>query len=202
MATCPRCGYSRWLLPIQGCPVCGGAACSHCLSVYGSYVRPDGKTVHCKACSWECLDKWTRDRMSQGQVLVPWRQRWSLSGVVLDPMAARRALVIQAEHFVLAGRYEDAARSYENAGMWREAGEVRRRDRQHVVTQVHVDLNDLVEQLRRMGLSASYTCPVCRSPSRITGDTPPDALTKCQYCGTVIRSVDLVEAVTQVVGYR
>ncbi len=154
------------------------------------------------ACGWPCIDRWITNRLGEGQIVIPWGQAWTISGVVLNPTVGQRALVIQAEHLLMAERFEDAAKSYEAAGRWKEAGDARRRTRQHVVTQVHVNINELVEQLRRMGLSANYTCPVCRSPFTITGQTGPDALSKCQYCGAVIRPTDMVEALSKVVGYR
>ena len=86
--------------------------------------------------------------------------------------------------------------------MWKAAGDTRRLKAKQVVTQIHVDVNDLIAQLRSTGLSATYTCPACHSPLQITPDTKPDALTKCAHCGTVIMPTDLVQAIAQVVGYR
>lgn len=123
-------------------------------------------------------------------------------GRVLMPEAAWRANRMHVENLVLAGRHEDAARLYEKLGMWKEAGDLRNRGRQQYVTQVHVNVNDLLEQMQRMGLSATYTCPTCRSPLSITGATRQDALTKCAYCGSMIRQTDIVDAVTRVIGSR
>jgi hypothetical protein len=127
---------------------------------------------------------------------------YTFYGMILAPEAAWRANKIQAEHLIVAGRYEDAAMLYEKLGLWKEAGDLRNRDRQQFVTQVQVNVNDLMQQLRAMGVSANYTCPVCRSPSVITGTTSPDALAKCQYCGAVTRPTDIVEAITKVLGSR
>lgn len=122
--------------------------------------------------------------------------------MVLAPESAYIALKLQAESFVVAERPEDAARTYEKIGMWKEAGDLRRRGRQQVVTQVHVNMNDLIDQLRRMGVSANYNCPACHSPITITGGMSPEKLTKCQYCGSTIPTTDLVDAIAKVVGYR
>lgn len=125
-----------------------------------------------------------------------------MMGRILTSEAAWRANRIHVGNLVLAGRHEDAATLYERLGMWKEAGDLRSRARQQVVTQVHVNVNDLLDQLHRMGLSATYTCPTCRSPMAITGQTQQDALTRCQYCGSMTRQADIVDALTRVVGSR
>jgi hypothetical protein len=140
-------------------------------------------------------------------------QDWMLAGFVLAPSVAQRAVTMyedfvtqqklaHARRLIDAEQIEGAAMIYQELGMWKEAGDLRRGARQQVVTQVDVDVNDLMQQLRTMGVSASYTCPVCRSPSVITATTPPGALTKCQYCGAVTRPTDIVEAVTKVLNPR
>ncbi len=107
-----------------------------------------------------------------------------------------------ARQLLEAEDHEGAVRVYQDLGMWKEAGEARRAGRRQVVTQVHVNVNDLIEQLRNMGLTANYTCSVCHGPYTITGETKPDALSKCAYCGAVIRPTELVDTVAKVVGYR
>ncbi len=140
-------------------------------------------------------------------------QDWMLAGFVLASAVAQRAVTMyqqfvtqqkleHARKLIDADQIEGAAMIYQELGMWKEAGDLRRRARQQVVTQVHVDVNDLVKQLRTMGVSASYTCPVCRSPSLITGSTPPAVLAECQYCGAVTRPTDIVEAITKVLSSR
>jgi hypothetical protein len=92
-------------------------------------------------------------------------------GVTLDPAAASRALLSQARQFELAERLEEAARAYELIGMAKEAGDLRRRAKWHVVTQVQMDVNSPIEQVRRGGLATSYACPACRSPIAISAAT-------------------------------
>ena len=134
--------------------------------------------------------------------MTPWGGSYTLAGSILTPEAAWLANRVQAEHFVVAERFEDAAQLHEKLGMWAEAGDLRRRARRQVVTQVHVDMNALIEQLKRTGIQASYVCPICHGPRAITGDSRPDALTTCQYCGVTIRQTDLIDAITKVVGFR
>lgn len=162
-----------------------------------------GNQTTYKSCGWPCFETAARYQISHGVTVGQWGNAYTFRGMVLSSESSYIALKIQAESFEVAERLEDAARTYEKIGMWKEAGELRRKARQpQVTTQVHVNMNDLIEQLRRMGLSANYTCPACHSPNSITGDMPPDRLTKCQYCGAIIPSTHLIEAITKVVGYR
>ena len=177
----------------------------------GGYVPH--KRVPYRFCGTECFDRWAWGYVQSGAVPMSNGQEWMLAGFVLASAVAQRAVTMyqqfvtqqrleHARRLIDAEQIEGAAMIYQELGMWKEAGDLRRRARQQVVTQVHVDVNDLVKQLRTMGVSASYTCPVCRSPSLITGSTPPAALTKCQYCGAVTRPTDIVEAITKVLSSR
>ncbi len=197
----------------QPCRTCGKTGCKNCLHGVGYTPRADGKWDPWVTCSWECFDAWASHYVSGGSHLEMFGSSPSFLGVALSPQAAGRVGAMVADHqrkwalatainYVNAERHEDAARIYETLGMHREAGEVRRAGRRQVSTQVQVNVNDLLVQLRAMGVSASYTCPVCRSPSTITGTTSPDALTKCAYCGAVARPTDVVEAITKVLGSR
>src|SRR2546422_491892 len=83
----------------------------------------------------------------------------------------RGQLLEQARHLIEAEDHESAAGIYQSLGLWKEAGEVRRNGRRQIMTQVHVNVNDLVEQVRKAGIATDYTCPACRGHIRITGDT-------------------------------
>ncbi len=204
MAVCPKCGYSRFLLRPLTCENCRKVGCERCLGVFAStYLFPNRPPVQHRVCSIDCFEKFVTYSVTHGTPVTQSGQYWYLGNYHLTSEVASRAVRIQAQHLILAERHEDAARTYERIGMWKEAGETRRMaQRQQVVTQVHINVNDLFDQLRKMGLSASYTCPVCRSPSTITGDTRPDALSKCQYCGSIIRQTDLIDAISKVIGYH
>ncbi len=181
--------------------------------VVGHTIAQPGKWEPWASCSPACFDAWAALRVSEGAEVSAWGSSWMFEGVALGPVFLARVNGMVAEHkrkwalasainMVNAERHEDAARIYESLGMFKEAGEVRRAGRRQVTTQVQVNVNDLMQQLRAMGVSASYTCPVCRSPSTISGETSPDALTKCQYCGAVARPSDIVEAITKVLSSR
>ncbi|TLZ83409.1 MAG: hypothetical protein E6K03_05235 [Methanobacteriota archaeon] len=85
--------------------------------------------------------------------------------------------------------------------MWKEAGEVRRIGRRQLVTQVHVNVNDLVDQVRKAGIATDYTCPTCGGHIHITGETLA-TLRNCQHCGSVVQTTDLVDFLIKVVGYQ
>ncbi|HEX9339890.1 MAG TPA: hypothetical protein VF992_01785 [Thermoplasmata archaeon] len=112
----------------------------------------------------------------------------------------RRQLLEHARHLVEAEDHEDAARIYQQLRMWKEAGETRRAGRRRVVTQVHVNLNDLVDQVRRAGIVTDYTCPACRGRIHISGETTLENLRSCEYCGSVIQTTDLVDFLAKVLG--
>ncbi len=204
MATCPTCGNKGFGLKVFGCSTCNRPGCVRCLTIPVGMSFPDaeGRQATAYSCSWDCFDRAVRYQMSRGQTVSPWGEGYVFMGRILTGEAAWRVNRFHVENLVLAGRYEDAARLYERLGLWKEAGDMRSRMRQQVVTQVHVNMNDLLEQLQRMGLSATYTCPACRSPLSITGDMRPDALTRCAHCGSMLRQTDIVDAVTRVLSAR
>ncbi|HYT17444.1 MAG TPA: hypothetical protein VEO18_04250 [Thermoplasmata archaeon] len=163
-------------------------------------------------CCWECFDRWAWTFISRGHAPAVIGQNYVLGGVRLHPGTAGRAVAMaedhrrgqrleQARHLIEAEDHEAAAGIYQSLGMWKEAGEVRRNGRRQIVTQVHVNVNDLVEQVRRAGIATDYTCPACRGHIRITGDTTLATLRNCQYCGSVVQTTDLVDFLTKVVGY-
>jgi len=107
-----------------------------------------------------------------------------------------------ARHLIEAEDHEAAAKIYQQLRMWKEAGETRRAGRRRIVTQVHVDLNDLVDRVRRAGIVTDYTCPACRGRIHISGETTPANLGTCEYCGSVIQTTDLVDFLAKVLGHQ
>jgi len=140
-------------------------------------------------------------------------QDYVLGGIRLHPGTAGRAVAMaedfrrtqklaQVRNLIEAEDHESAAGIYQELGMWKEAGEVRRNARRQIVTQVHVNVNDLVDQVRKAGIATDYTCPACGGHIRITGETTLATLRNCQYCGSVVQTTDLVDFLTKVVGYQ
>ncbi len=203
MAVCPNCGTSKLFLTARSCDGCRKVGCDRCLGVYAyTYPVPGRPPIEHRVCSWACFDRLATYNIGRGLALTASGGAWYIGSYQLRPEAAQRAVRIQAEHYVLAERHEDAARLYEAIGMWKEAGDARRMKQRQVVTQIQVNLNDLIAQLRALGLSATYTCPACHSPVQITADTKPDALAQCSYCHAVILPTDLIQAISKVIGTR
>ena len=226
MGKCERCGYRGWRLTHSRCMVCGAILCENCQMVAGyaqshlgaaplpvdPAVRYSAVPLYHTVCSWECFDRWAWTFISRGHAPSVIGQNYVLGGVRLHPGTAGRAVVMaedhrrgqrleEARHLIEAEDHESAAGIYQSLGMWKEAGEVRRNGRRQIVTQVHVNVNDLVEQVRKAGIATDYTCPACRGHIRITGDTTLATLRNCQYCGSVVQTTDLVDFLTRVVGY-
>ena len=200
VATCGRCRVSKWGLQTSHCLYCASPGCEQCLLVFGNTMDRSGRPTSVRVCSWACFDNWATYYVSHGHSVQPSGFSWALSGVTLDLTAASRALLLQARHLELAERLEEAARTYELIGMAKEAGDLRRRAKRQVVTQVQMDVNGLIEQVRRGGFTTLYECPACRSPITISGSTSAESLRACGYCGSVIQTTDLVQFLTRVVG--
>ncbi len=227
MAKCPTCGYREFGMMLSQCYVCGRRICSRCSMAFGisenltyqsanpwTYQQGGWQTQPFRyaTCSWDCFDRWAWSFISRNQAPVLAGRAYDLGGIHLNPAPATRALKMYednrrrnqtdlAQKLLQAEDYEGAARVYQELGMWKEAGDARRRGRR-VVTEVQVNLNDLVEQLKKAGIATDYTCPACGGHIRISGDTSLVTLTSCEYCGSVIQTTDLVDFLAKVVGYR
>src|SRR3989442_8449792 len=190
--------------------VCGADLCENCQMVAGyatahltGPMRPPESTLprtptvspYHTVCSWECFDRWAWTFISRGHSPVVLGQDYVLGGIRLHPGTAGRAVAMAEDH-------ESAAGIYQELGMWKEAGEVRRNGRRQIVTQVHVNVNDLVDQVRKAGIATDYTCPTCGGHIRVTGETTLATLRNCQYCGSVVQTTDLVDFLTKVIGYQ
>ncbi len=186
--------------------------CSSCALVLGHAYRADGKPEPWSSCSWMCFDRWGAYQVASGSQIVAWGNAWTFQGVVLYEGPLNRVAGMIAEHkrklalaaaanSLVAERHEDAARIYEGLGMFKEAGETRRLGRRQVTTQVQVDVNNLIDQIRKSGISTDYKCPACGGHIRIAPDTSMAKLTSCEFCGSVIQTTDLVDFLTKVVGY-
>jgi hypothetical protein len=95
-----------------------------------------------------------------------------------DPSMLQKAL-----NYEKAERWEDAAIIYEKLGLWEEAGRCRRRAKGKTVKHVHVDANELFDQIKKQGLAVNYRCPKCGGHLDIDGST---RLKYCTFCGSPI----------------
>jgi hypothetical protein len=103
-----------------------------------------------------------------------------------------------AKNLERAGRYDDAGKLFEEFGMIEEAGKARRQGKSQYVTNISVDLNQLLEKLKSGGLVSVYKCPNCGGSIKISGTTSTQKLSKCEYCGTVLQTDDLVNFIRDI----
>lgn len=105
----------------------------------------------------------------------------------------------EAQKLERAGRFEDAAKEYEKAEAWDEAGRVRKEGKAQVIKTVNVDLNRLMDDLRRGGLALNYKCHSCGGGITIgTGGMDPPKF--CPYCGIMIDTKTLSDLLRTALG--
>jgi len=97
----------------------------------------------------------------------------------------------KAKRAELSGRYEDAARFYEELYFLEKARSLRERGRVSTVRHQHVDINHLLDQVRQGNLVVPYKCPNCQAGITINKDTSVDRLTNCPYCGSALVVSDI-----------
>ena len=97
-----------------------------------------------------------------------------------------------------AGRYEDAAVLFDQFGMTAEAGQMRKKDKVQIVKNISIDLIQLLDKLKTGGLMTVYKCPNCSANIKISGTTSVQKLSKCEYCGTILQTDDLVKFIQDI----
>jgi DNA-directed RNA polymerase subunit RPC12/RpoP len=104
-----------------------------------------------------------------------------------------RLIVVQ--HLITARRYEDAAKLYEKLGMYEEAGKARAKGSEISIkkTEVSVDLNSLLKEIKEGGIVVVYRCPNCGGKLKVSKETNIDSLKHCEHCGSEIETMDLAE---------
>lgn len=107
-----------------------------------------------------------------------------------------------AKQYETMGRFEEAAQIYEylaegrlkpdgypyftaNPKYLEEAGRVRKLARTEYVKESHVDLNQLLFDLKEY---VNYKCPNCGSGIGINNQTSPDELRFCAHCGSELNT--------------
>jgi len=109
---------------------------------------------------------------------------------------AVRAIAPQlAKNLEIAERFDDAILIFDELGMYEDAGRARRKAKSNVqeIRHTTVDLNTMLTQVKAGGLVSVYKCPNCGGSIKISGTTSVDRLSKCEYCGTVLKTDDLVD---------
>jgi uncharacterized protein (DUF983 family) len=106
-----------------------------------------------------------------------------------------KAKTTLANNLEQCGRTQDAAKIFEEMRMYDKARELREKDRHIVVkkTDVSINLNSLLQQVKEGGLVAVFRCPHCGGKLKIESKTTLNSLKKCEHCGSEIESMDLAD---------
>lgn len=108
---------------------------------------------------------------------------------------ARHTRLIQAQHFETLREFENAAKIYKSLGMYEQAGRVRaKRDELTVKkTDISLNLNALLQQVKDGGIVAIYRCPHCNGKLKIGTKSTLNSLRTCEHCGSEIEAIDLAD---------
>jgi transcription elongation factor Elf1 len=100
-----------------------------------------------------------------------------------------------AENLEKCGRTQDAAKVFEELRLYDKARGLREKDRQLVIkkTDVSVNLNALLQQVKDGGIVAIFRCPHCGGKLKISDKTTLNSLRICEHCGSEIEAIDLAD---------
>ena len=106
-----------------------------------------------------------------------------------------KAKLALAENLEKCGRTQDAARIFEELQMYDKSKALRDSDRHIIVknTNVSVNLNALLQQIKDGGIVAVFRCPFCGGKLKVNESTTLDNLKHCEHCGSEITSMDLAD---------
>lgn len=116
------------------------------------------------------------------------------SGILWNRLVKYTRL-IQAKHFETLREFENAAKIYKSLGMYGEAGKARvKRDELTVrKTDISLNLNALLKQIKDGGITAIYRCPNCGGKLKVGSKTTLKSLRTCEYCGSEIEAMELAD---------
>jgi DNA-directed RNA polymerase subunit RPC12/RpoP len=130
---------------------------------------------------------------------VIFSQRYDLGkepkGNVLYEILEKHVRCMLVKNLITIRNLEAAAKLYEEIGMYEEAGKIRSMDKEIRIkkTEVSVDLNSLLHQLKDGGVVVVYRCPHCGGKLKIDKNASVDKLRICEHCGSQIETIDLAE---------
>ncbi|MEJ2242181.1 MAG: hypothetical protein P8Y18_08575, partial [Candidatus Bathyarchaeota archaeon] len=107
----------------------------------------------------------------------------------------KKTLLKKAGILLEVKRFEEAAKIYEDLGMYKEAGNARIKYNQLSIknTEIKVDLNRLLNQIKDNGLIVVYRCPHCGAPLKVSNDSNIESIRICQHCNTEIKLFDIAD---------
>ena len=131
---------------------------------------------------------------SQNFAAFPW---WDSTGKPFWMFEAfgHKAKLTLAQNLERCGRTQDAAKVFEELHMYDKSRELRERDRHIIVkkTDVSVNLNALLQQVKDGGIVAIFRCPHCGGKLKISDKTDVNSLRVCEHCNSEIEAMDLAD---------
>jgi hypothetical protein len=106
-----------------------------------------------------------------------------------------KAKLMLAQNLEQCGRTQDAAKIFEELRMYDKSRELRERDRHIVIkkTDVSINLNALLQQVKDGGIVAIFRCPHCGGKLKINDKTTMNSLRICEHCNSEIEALDLAD---------
>jgi transcription initiation factor IIE alpha subunit len=119
--------------------------------------------------------------------------KW-VTGGLMDRFGERAKLAC-AQNLERVGRPLDAAIGYEQLKMYDKAKELREKEKQVIVkgTNVSLDLNRFLQQIKDGGIVAVFRCPHCGGKLKVDKNVDVAKLKVCEHCGSEIESMDLAD---------
>jgi DNA-directed RNA polymerase subunit RPC12/RpoP len=116
-------------------------------------------------------------------------------GNILWERLEKNVRLILIQNLTTTRNFERAAKLYEEMGMYEAAGKTRALDKEISIkkTEVSIDLNSLLRQLKDGGVVAVYRCPHCGGKLKIDKSVSMDKLRVCEHCGSEIETMDLAD---------
>jgi hypothetical protein len=107
----------------------------------------------------------------------------------------KQAYLVLAGNLEAAGRPLEAAAIYDHYGVYDKARSLREREKQVIIkqTNVSIDLNALLKQVKDGGIVVVYRCPHCGGKLKVGKETSLDFLKVCEHCGSEIAAMDLAD---------
>jgi DNA-directed RNA polymerase subunit RPC12/RpoP len=125
----------------------------------------------------------------------PWHDSSGTDIFWAAKMFRNKARIALAQNLEKCGRTPDAAKIFEDLRMYDKARELREKEKHILIrkTDISINLNALLNQVRDGGIVVVYRCPHCGGALKIGKDTNVEALKTCQHCGSEIQAMDLAD---------
>ncbi len=120
------------------------------------------------------------------------REQQARKAMEMERVRQRQAMEIRARNLETSYRLDEAAFLYDRLGMFDDAVRCRRKRGEEVSRHIHVNANDIFEQLQRHGTAIPYLCMKCHGMIDIDGTK--NRHTKCPYCGAPVDFENLKRA--------